>query len=73
MNGVGGVDRVYIRYLGNGCLWFRSYSGSLLKGACTDRTHGGHMCGDMVDTLWSVIRLIYVNSPQKVMAEVDVK
>jgi len=45
----------------------------LLGRLCTDRTHGGHMCGDMVDTLWSVIRLIYVNSPQKVMAEVDVK
>ncbi|CAI8882848.1 hypothetical protein EMIT043CA1_20214 [Pseudomonas brassicacearum] len=22
---------MYIRYLGNGCLWFRSYSGSLSK------------------------------------------
>ena len=26
-----GSDRVHIRYLGNGCYWFRSYSGSLLK------------------------------------------
>ena len=28
--GVGAGVGVYIRYLGNGGLWFRSYSGSLL-------------------------------------------
>jgi len=26
-----GSDRVHIRYLGNGCYGFRSYSGSLLE------------------------------------------
>ncbi len=29
---------VYIRYLGNGRLWFRSYSGSLLKSAKVSKT-----------------------------------
>ena len=27
-----GLGWVYIRYLGDGYLWFRSYSGSLLEG-----------------------------------------
>ncbi|MCS3439465.1 hypothetical protein M2399_004925, partial [Pseudomonas sp. BIGb0450] len=29
---------VYIRYLGNGHYWFRSYSGSLLKSAKVSKT-----------------------------------
>ena len=40
-------DRVHIRYLGNGYLWFRFYSGSLLekspksnqKGSCPTTRH----------------------------------
>ena len=27
---------------------------------CTDRTHGGHTCGDMVDTLCPVVRFAHV-------------
>ena len=27
---------------------------------CTDRIHGGHMCGDMVDTLCPVVRFAHV-------------
>jgi len=28
---------------------------------CTDRRHGGHMYGDMVDALWTALRVIQVN------------
>ncbi|AZE95803.1 Threonine synthase [Pseudomonas orientalis] len=33
-----GLDRVHIRFCGNGCLGFRSYSGSLLKSAKVSKT-----------------------------------
>jgi hypothetical protein len=33
-----GARGVYIRFFGNGCLWFRSYSGSLLKSAKVSKT-----------------------------------
>ena len=31
------------------------------------------MCGDMVDTLLTIIRLTYVDCPQKMVAEIDVE
>ncbi len=34
----GFVDRVHIHFRGNGCLGFRSYSGSLLKSAKVSKT-----------------------------------
>ena len=40
---------------------------------CMDRTHGGQVYGDMVDTLSPAIRVVEIDGSQLVATEVDVE
>ena len=51
---------------------FRPYGGSLFSW-CMDRTHGGQVYGDMVDTLSPAIRVVEIDGSQLVATEVDVE
>ncbi len=45
----------------------------LLLPRCMDWTHGGHMYGDIVDTLSPAIRVVEIDGSQFVATEVDVE
>ena len=52
------ASRVYAELEAMGLVSGETGRGTFVR--CTDRIHGGHMCGDMVDTLCPVVRFAHV-------------